>query len=158
MNQQEIGMFITQKRRSLNLTQEQLAEKLNISNKTISKWERGKSIPDYSIIELLCETLHITVSELMDGETKEENSIRLYDDQQIIDMLSRIQQLENQKQIIGGIALIIMGIALQILSQSIDGTGFKDFISGFLISLSIGGMLIGIFIVVHTFAKSVKNK
>ena len=62
MSQQDIGRFIAEKRRAKNLTQEQLAELLNVSNKTVSKWETGKSMPDYSIVESLCRELAITVS------------------------------------------------------------------------------------------------
>ena len=59
MNQTTIGSYITKKRREKNLTQEQLAEKLGVSNKTISKWENGKCMPDYSIIEQLCKELSL---------------------------------------------------------------------------------------------------
>ena len=59
MNQTTIGSYIAQKRRAQNLTQEQLAEKLGVSNKTISKWENGKCMPDYSIIQKLCTALHV---------------------------------------------------------------------------------------------------
>ena len=52
MNQTAIGSYIARKRREQNLTQEQLAQQLGVSNKTISKWENGKCMPDYSIIEL----------------------------------------------------------------------------------------------------------
>ena len=50
MNQQVIGKFISLKRKEKNLTQEQLAEKIGVSNKTVSKWENGKCMPDYSVI------------------------------------------------------------------------------------------------------------
>ena len=68
MNQTAIGSYISKKRREKNLTQDQLAEKLGVSNKTISKWENGKCMPDYSIIEQVCRKLSVTLSELMDGE------------------------------------------------------------------------------------------
>ena len=68
MDQLTTGRFISRKRKSKNLTQEQLAEILGVSNKTISKWETGKCMPDYAIVKNLCETLEITVAELMDGE------------------------------------------------------------------------------------------
>ncbi|MEE1257476.1 MAG: helix-turn-helix transcriptional regulator, partial [Lachnospiraceae bacterium] len=68
MNQQATGKFIAQKRKEKSLTQEQLAEKLGVSNKTVSKWETGKCMPDYSVVKILCEELEITVAELMDGE------------------------------------------------------------------------------------------
>lgn len=67
MNQTAIGSYIARKRKEQNLTQEQLAEQLSVSNKTISKWENGKCMPDYSIIQKLCEAIHVTLPELMDG-------------------------------------------------------------------------------------------
>ena len=68
MNQIKIGNYIQLKRKEKNMTQEQLSEKLCISNKTISKWECGKALPDYSIIEELCEVLEISTTELLSGE------------------------------------------------------------------------------------------
>ena len=150
MNQIMIGRFIAMKRKEKNLTQEQLAEKLGISNKTISKWENGKCMPDYSIVKPLCQELGITITELMDGEIKENNSIRIFDEQQIIDMLERIQILEKQKQSLFGIMLIIMGIAMIALSQSFSGTNFQDFISGLILGLSVGEMLTGVYIIGRT--------
>ena len=54
MNQEKIGVFIAKCRKDKNLTQEQLAEKLGVSNKSISRWENGKTMPDYSILKDLC--------------------------------------------------------------------------------------------------------
>lgn len=68
MDKNKIGSFIEIKRREKNLTQEQLAEKLGVSNKTISKWENGRSLPDYSVIEELCRELDITIAELLCGK------------------------------------------------------------------------------------------
>ena len=92
MNQLVTGKFIALKRKQKNLTQEQLAEKLGVSNKTISKWETGKCMPDYSIVKNLCEELEVTVAELMDGEIFEDKSVRTYDDEQILDLLRRTQE------------------------------------------------------------------
>lgn len=64
----KIGGFISQCRKEKNLTQEQLSEKLGISNRAISKWERGINLPDASIMIELCEILDITVNELLSGE------------------------------------------------------------------------------------------
>ena len=98
MNQTAIGSCISKKRREKNLTQEQLAEKLGVSNKTISKWENGKCMPDYSIIEQVCRELSVTLPELMNGEDAAESSMRVYDDEQILDLLRRTQDLERQKK------------------------------------------------------------
>ena len=147
MNQLVTGKFIAQKRKEKNLTQEQLAEKLGVSNKTISKWETGKCMPDYAIVKSLCEELEITVAELMDGEVNEEKSMRAYDEDQIVDLLRRTQELEKQKNMILGMMLIVMGIALQALSYAFGGSDFKDFISGLLLGMSIVEMLVGVYVV-----------
>lgn len=64
MNQEEIGKFISKCRKENKLTQDQLAEKLGVSNKTISRWETGITMPDYSILKSLCDSLNITINEL----------------------------------------------------------------------------------------------
>lgn len=68
MNQKEIGKFISACRKDKGLTQMQLAEMLNITNRAVSKWETGKSCPDVSIMLELCDILGITVNELLSGE------------------------------------------------------------------------------------------
>ncbi len=153
MNQLLIGQYITRKRKEKNLTQEQLAEKLGVSNKTISKWENGKCMPDYSIIENLCKELSITIAELMDGENAEKDSIRTYDETHIMDLLRRTQELESQKKTMYGVLLIAMGIAMYAASQTLGGSNFRDFISGLCLGLSIGAMLVGIFYVGRSFLK-----
>ena len=147
MNQLVTGKFIALKRKQKNLTQQQLAEKLGVSNKTISKWETGKCMPDYSIVKSLCEELEVTMAELMDGEMSEEKSVRTYDDEQILDLLRRTQELEKQKNMLYGSMLIVMGIALQALSYAFGGSDIKDFVSGALLGVSIAEMLAGIFVV-----------
>ncbi|HHW00615.1 MAG TPA: helix-turn-helix transcriptional regulator [Clostridiaceae bacterium] len=151
MNQAAVGKYIAQKRKEKNLTQEQLAEKIGVSNKSISKWECGKCMPDYSIIESLCRELGITVSELIAGEDKGQNN-SIYDEKQMVDMLERIQKLEKQKQTMLGLILIIMGMALSAMSQNYGGNSFRDFISGVMSGLSVGEMLAGIYVVGRSLA------
>ena len=154
MNQTAIGSYIAKKRREKNLTQEQLAEKIGVSNKTISKWENGKCMPDYSIIEQLCRELSVTISELMDGEDAAEDSVRVYDDDQILDLLHRTQELERQKGVLCGFVLIILGIASSTLSRNTGGTDVQDFLSGVLMGLSVAEILAGIVVV----GKSIMKK
>lgn len=147
MNQMKTGEFISQKRKEKNLTQQQLAEKIGVSNKTVSKWETGKCMPDYSVIKALCEALDTTISEVVDGEEREEKSIRIYDEEQILELLKRTQDLEKQKNILYGLLLIVMGIALQALSYIIGGSNIKDFFAGLLLGISVVEMLIGVYVV-----------
>ena len=153
MNQLTTGKFISKKRKEKNMTQEQLAEKLGVSNKTISIWETGKCMPDYGIVKELCEELENTIAELMDGEEAEEKSVRAYDDEQIMDLLRRTQELEKQKNLLYGILLIVMGIALQALSHTLGGSNVKDFFSGLLLGVSIAEMLVGVYVLGRSIAE-----
>lgn len=154
MEQVKTGKFIAKKRKELNLTQEQLAERLGVSNKTISKLETGKCMPDYAVVKNLCEELKVSVSELMDGEETDDSSVRVYDDEQILDLLRRTQELEKQKVMLTGVILIVMGIAFQALSHTLSGSNVKDFFAGLLLGLSIIEMVLGIYVI----AKGARGK
>ena len=73
MDQVKIGRFIAERRKKNNLTQAQLAEKLNITDRAVSKWENGRAMPDSSIMLELCDILGINVDELLRGEINMEN-------------------------------------------------------------------------------------
>ena len=153
MNQANIGSYIARKRREKNLTQEQLAERLGVSNKTISKSENGKCMPDYSIIQKLCDVIHVSLPELMDGEDAAEDSVRVYDDEQILDLLRRTQELERQKGVLCGFVLIVLGIASSALSRTTGGTDVQDFLAGILMGLSVVEILAGICVAGKTLLK-----
>lgn len=143
MNQKLIGKYIAKKRKEKNLTQAQLAEKLNVSNKTISKWENGNCMPDYGIIELLCSELNISISELLDGEDKKE--VRSNNDNtKFIFLFERIQKLDKQNKLISSFSLVIMGIALLSLSNIFTGSNTMDFVSGLFLGLSAASIVSGI--------------
>lgn len=73
MEQQKIGSFLKELRKEKNLTQEQLAEILNVSGRTVSRWETGSNMPDISLLVELAEFYKISISEIIDGERKSEN-------------------------------------------------------------------------------------
>ena len=68
MDQIKIGSFIAERRKAVGLTQMQLAEKLNVTDRAVSKWETGRSMPDSSLMPLLCDVLGISLSDLFCGE------------------------------------------------------------------------------------------
>ena len=68
MNQVKIGKFIADKRKEKKLTQQQLAEKLGVSDRAISNWENGKNMPDISLFPIISKELDVTVNDLMSGE------------------------------------------------------------------------------------------
>ncbi len=150
MNQKEIGKYIAQKRKEKNLTQSQLAERLGVASKTVSKWETGVSMPDYSIIECLCQELSTTPSQLIAGADEETKTITS-DDKRILFLLKRLQDLNNQNKLMFSILLIVLAIALVGISLSLGGSAIKDFTSGLLTGFSIVLSGVGIFSAAKTF-------
>lgn len=76
MNQEKIGEFIAQIRNEKHMTQKELAEKLNVTDRAVSNWERGRRMPDYGVIMELCRILDITLNELFTGERIAENEFK----------------------------------------------------------------------------------
>ena len=68
MNQEKIGKFIANLRKEKNMTQQELAKKIGVTDRAISKWENGRGLPDYSLLQDLCDTLSISINELFSGE------------------------------------------------------------------------------------------
>lgn len=93
MNIDKIGKFISERRKAKKLTQEQLAEKLNISDRAISKWERGLCLPDASIMLELCKILNINVNELLSGEMLNEKEYN----EKAEELLLELKKQEEEK-------------------------------------------------------------
>ena len=74
MNQENIGKFIAELRKEKKLTQEQLAERLGVNNRSVSRWENGTCMPDYTLLPLLAQEFDISVAELVEGKRTEANS------------------------------------------------------------------------------------
>lgn len=96
MNLEKIGKFISERRKNKKLTQEKLAEKLNISDRAVSKWERGICLPDASIMLLLCEILEINVNELLSGEMLKKNDYDKKAEENLIEMAKK-EEMQNKK-------------------------------------------------------------
>ncbi len=96
MNQIKIGKFIAQCRKDKNLTQMQLAEKLNITDRAISKWENGKGMPDSSIMLQLCDILGISVNELLSGEIIEMENLDKKTEELLLEMAKK-EEMQNKR-------------------------------------------------------------
>lgn len=92
MDQIKIGKFIAAQRKAANLTQMQLAEKLNITDRAVSKWETGRAMPDSSIMLELCTLLGITVNELLSGEKIIMEKNNQNNEQILLDMAKEIEE------------------------------------------------------------------
>ncbi|MBO5178720.1 MAG: helix-turn-helix transcriptional regulator [Clostridia bacterium] len=109
MDQIKIGKFIAECRKKNNLTQMQLAEKLNITDRAISKWENGKAMPDSSIMLDLCSELKISVNDLLCGEMISMENKNEKQEQLLIDMT---KEVEEKNKIIWTSMWVIMSVAM----------------------------------------------
>ena len=110
----KIGKFIAESRKSKNITQMQLAEKLNITDRAISKWECGKAMPDASIMLELCEILGISVNELLKGEKIDMGEYNKQTELHLIELVKEKEEADkrllNMEIVIGVIGAIILQI------------------------------------------------
>lgn len=96
MDQTKIGKFIAERRRQRGLTQMQLAEKLSITDKAISKWERGLSLPDSSIMLELCGILGITVNDLLSGEVVTMDNYNRESEKNLLEVIKQKERADKQ--------------------------------------------------------------
>lgn len=126
MNQVKIGLFIQTERKELGFTQKELADKVGVSDKTISKWETGNGLPDLSSMEILCETLHITVNELLSGEKLSPSD---YSQQAEVNMMNLLKENEEKGKfakvqvslgvILGILAITFLGLSSMGMNMNI---------------------------------------
>lgn len=122
MDQIRIGKFIAESRKSRNLTQRQLADALSISDKTISKWECGRGLPEVSLMLPLCAELDITVNDLLSGEKVSSTDYQKRAEGNMVNLMKENE--ENRKRmalsIITGVVTIVAVCALIIIASFIE--------------------------------------
>ncbi len=118
MDQKKTGKFIAECRKSANLTQMQLAEKLNITDRAVSKWETGKSLPDSSIMLELCSILKITVNDLLSGEVIQTDNYNKEMENKLIEMIKEKEESDRRlllfEWVIGILSLIVLFVPIVI--------------------------------------------
>ena len=143
MNQIKIGKFIADERKRKGYTQKQLSEKLEISDKTISKWERGNGFPEVSLLLPLCNELEITVNELLSGERVYEEDYLKKAEENMVNLVREAQ--ESKKKIVLSIMMagltMIAVVPLFILSGMLE---MENWIRVFLIGIGFVVMAGGI--------------
>lgn len=150
MDQEKIGKFISKVRKEKNITQEQLADKLHITNRAISKWENGICLPDVSIMMELCKILDISINDLFIGEKTKNNENSKKLEENILNLLKK-EELQNKKLmryelVIGSLSSITFIILIFTSSYLVENNiariilfilAFTILISGVTISLKI---------------------
>jgi transcriptional regulator with XRE-family HTH domain/DNA-directed RNA polymerase subunit RPC12/RpoP len=131
MDQIKIGKFIAECRKKQTLTQMQLAEKLNVTDRAVSKWETGKAMPDSSIMLNLCDILCISVNELLSGEKISMENNTQKNEQLLLDMAKEVEQ---KNKTIWTSMWVIMGVSMIALIIGI-------FIAAFMIPEGVGQVI-----------------
>lgn len=118
MNQEKIGAFLREVRKERGLTQGQLAEALGVSQKSISRWENGKTMPDYSLLPSICEVLGINVAELLAAERIEGDSVSK---KQVTiltqNMVSLVNGEKRIRKVVGAILSVIIMLVRHFLTD-----------------------------------------
>lgn len=144
MNQKKIGKFISERRKHKNLTQQELANLLNISDRAVSKWERGINLPDASLMLELCSILDINVNELLTGEIiSKENYMKNAEEN-----LLEVQKVKEEKdkmlltlEIVIGVISIIHLLSMTLIAAYIN---MPDYLRIIIIVLAFITTLIGL--------------
>lgn len=142
MDQVKIGKFISECRKKQNLTQMQLAEKLNITDRAISKWETGRAMPDSSIMLELCNILKITVNDLLCGEVVDMKNYDEKKEKLLIDMVKQKEDSDKKMlryEIVIGVLSTIILLTFTFLAAYVTMPDYLKIIlivAGFVISLT----------------------
>lgn len=142
MDQTKIGKFIAACRKKENLTQMQLAEKMNITDRAVSKWETGKAMPDSSIMLALCDVLKITVNDLLSGEVVSMENYNKELENNLLEMVRQKEEADKRLlklEIVLGIIAVLPLIAAAVIVSIVPMEEWKG---GLLVGLSLIPLLI----------------
>ena len=115
MNNKITGTFISARRKELNLNQKQLADKLGVTDKAVSKWETGRSAPDISLLEPLAKELGVSVVEILQGEKVEEENFSAVSDKVVVKTMKKDKQ-KLRRSVTIAVSTVILVIYLLMLS------------------------------------------
>ena len=146
MDQQKIGQFLKELRKENNLTQESLAEKLNVSGRTVSRWETGTNMPDISLLVELADFYKVSIPEIIDGERKSEKMNQETRETAVKMAEYSKKETRFEKQKIAGILLIVFGVIVIISALAV----FPSDSSWGSVYSVIGGIILTIGIYVRT--------
>ena len=130
MNQEKIGKLIEKKRKEKNLTQIQFAEKLGVSDRSVSNWENGKNMPDMSLFPIISKELNITINDLMSGEIVEKKEYQQKFEENIIYTIDKKVKKENRLLKIILLTLFIIFFVL-VMFVSIESIYMKSNINSY---------------------------
>ena len=162
MDQQKIGEFLKTLRKENKLTQEELADKMNVSRRTVSRWETGSNLPDLSILVELADLYDVDMREIFNGERKNETVDK---DLKETMLMAADYTDDNMKKVMKRMQLMFIGatvcgalyIILVFFGPNID-TGLYGMLNGLLLGIMFGMLILGIFVTDKNFAKITERK
>lgn len=143
MDQIRIGRFIAEARKTKNLTQRQLADALSISNKTISKWECGKGLPEVSLMLPLCAALDVTVNDLLSGERVSPADYQTKAEGNMMDLIKENE--ENRRRMLESVIVVSITViavsALIIIASYLNlPTAVRIIVVAFSVAVAVAGI------------------
>lgn len=123
MDKERMGQLITELRKEKGLTQKQLADELNVTDKAVSKWERGQSFPDISMLEPIAQALDISIMELLAGERKGEDEVMTKEEaQQIIEESVKLsdEEMRHKRERSRLVIIILVVLVLLMISLTLN--------------------------------------
>lgn len=141
MNQQKIGVLLKELRKEKNLTQAELAEKVGVSNRSISRWENGMTMPDFDLLIELADFYEVDVREILDGERN--NTGRAVHKEEVLLMAEYTNQ---EKRRLTRVVrwMFLYGLLALTANMLLEQLGIHNFLTGFLYGSVAGTMIIGI--------------
>lgn len=147
MDQKKIGLFLKELRKESGFTQEQLSEKLGVTNRSVSRWENGSNMPDFDMVIEMANLYGVTIEELLDGERKE----NMIEKEQETTLL-KVAEYENEGKMkytkrirnVFMIALVAQLAAIVINLMEWNGSSVGDAVSGFSMGMVWGILLVGV--------------
>lgn len=137
MDPQRLGAFIAKRRKELDLTQAELSQKLHVTDKAVSRWERGVGLPDINLLEPLAQALDISLVELVQAQRMQRQVISLQEADQIVADTVRLSEKHTERRIVGiGVLGLFSIICLLLLGMLIR--------SGSIVAYSVGSITAGL--------------
>ncbi len=147
MDERKIGAFIADRRRDLGLTQAQLAERLNVTDKAVSKWETGRGLPDASLFQPLCDQLGVSLAELFAGERVPPADLTERTEQAAIGLFLLVQEWGRQRKVINSAFFLLLALDVLLTANELFfGWGDMDTLrtlAGWIPSLNLMLLFLG---------------
>lgn len=130
MNQEKTGVFIAKRRKELNLTQKELADKLGITDRAVSKWETGRCMPDLSLLQPLSRILEVSVNDLLSGEIIPEEKVREKSERNIMNVadMARLTYLGSIRTGMAGLLSLFVLLLIYCGIKGMEATGLMALI------------------------------